>query len=85
LAHRLPLVTGSRSAGNAIREVQLQAQHYFSIALGAILATGGVAMLMHGPRTADARAPVPDQFNGAAAAAAKAAAPAAVAARPSQR
>jgi hypothetical protein len=33
----------------------LQGQHYFSIALGAILAAGGAAMLMHGPRAAAGR------------------------------
>src|SRR3954471_1155252 len=52
---------GVGSVENAIREVRLQGQHYFSIALGGILATGSVAMLMHGPRAADARAQVPQQ------------------------
>jgi hypothetical protein len=30
----------------------LQGKHYFSVAVGAILATGSVAMLTHGPRAA---------------------------------
>ena len=68
---------------NVIREVPLQGKHYFSIALGAILATGSVAMLTHGPHAADARATAvqtPDE------AAAKAAAPTgAVVATPGQR
>ena len=34
------------------REVRLQGQHYFSIALGAIIAAGGIAMLTHSPRAA---------------------------------
>jgi hypothetical protein len=60
----------------------LQGKHYFSIALGAILATGSVAMLMHGPRAADARAQVPQQREGAVE---KPGASAPVAAIPNQR
>ena len=82
LAHRLPLDVGGRSVETHIREVRLQGQHYFSIALGAILATGSVAMLMHGPRAADARAHAPEQREGAMA---KAGAPAAAVATPGQR
>jgi hypothetical protein len=59
----------------------LQGRHYFSIALGAILATGSVAMLMHGPRAASARAQVPQQRE---AAVEKSVAPAPVAAIPNQ-
>jgi hypothetical protein len=53
-------------AADAIREVVVQGKHYFSIALGAVLVTGSAAMMMRGPRAADARATGSEQREGAA-------------------